>query len=104
MRTTVSPGAPQYNKVSKRMLTLGKISFGMGDRFARQGAAQLEACRQAMERGVDVTPVWNKSNREHNVVGSEPTSVREEADDAVRRLGWKRPYHVDADHINLDTV
>src|SRR2546425_10198525 len=58
----------------------------------------------AAEHGVAVIPVWNKSNREHVIVGSEPASVRAAADDAVRQLGWKRPYHVDADHINLGTV
>lgn len=56
------------------------------------------------ERGVDVIPVWNKSNREHLIVGSEPTSVRAAADAAVKQLVWKKPYHVDADHINLGTV
>jgi hypothetical protein len=30
--------------------------------------------------------------------------VRVAADAAVRELGWKRPYHVDADHIRLETV
>ncbi len=86
------------------MLPIGKLSLGMGDRFAHQGKAQLQACLQALDRGVAVTPVWNKSNREHNVVGSEPSSLRAEADAAVRDLGWTRPYHVDADHINLGTV
>ena len=56
----------------------------------------------AAERGAAVVPVWNKSNREHLIVGSEPASVRAAADAAVRELGWTRPYHVDADHINLD--
>ena len=45
-------------------LTLGKYSFGVGDRFGRQAKSQLKACILAAERGVDVTPVWNKSNRE----------------------------------------
>jgi tagaturonate epimerase len=86
------------------MLTLEKFSLGVGDRFAHQAAAQLRACLMAAERGADVIPVWNKSNREHLIVGSEPGSVRAAADAAVRQLGWKRPYHVDADHINLTTV
>src|SRR5438477_1441937 len=86
------------------MLTLQKFSLGVGDRFAHQAKAQLEACRMAAARGVEVAPVWNKSNREHLIVGSEPGSVRESADRAVRQLGWTAPYHVDADHINLDTV
>jgi tagaturonate epimerase len=86
------------------MLKLGKFSFGIGDRFAHQAKAQLAACIQAAEQGVDVIPVWNKSNREHLTIGSEPASVRAAADAAVRELGWTRPYHVDADHIRLNTV
>ncbi len=86
------------------MLTLGKYSFGVGDRFAHQARAQLQACVKAAERGVEVIPVWNKSNREHTTMGSEPSSVRTAADAAVRELNWNRPYHVDADHIRLETV
>src|SRR6478735_5121057 len=86
------------------MLTLEKYSLGVGDRFAHQATAQLEACRKGAARGVNVIPVWNKSNREHLIVGSEPDSVRAAADAAVSALGWKQPYHVDADHINLGTV
>jgi hypothetical protein len=76
----------------------------VGDRFGKQAGAQLRACIMAAERGAAVTPVWNKSNREHAIVGSQPASVREAADAAVRRMGWQEPYHVDADHINLSTV
>jgi hypothetical protein len=86
------------------MLELGKYSLGMGDRFAHQAAAQLRACIMAAEQGATIIPVWNKSNREHITIGSEPPSVRSAADAAVRELGWKGPYHVDADHINLTTV
>ena len=86
------------------MLTLEKFSLGVGDRFAHQAKAQLQACVMAAARGVTVIPVWNKSNREHGIVGSEPASVRAAADEAVRQSGWKQPYHVDADHINLGTV
>jgi hypothetical protein len=85
-------------------LQLGKYSLGVGDRFAHQAKAQLEACREAARLGVTVIPVWNKSNREHNVVGSEPASVRAAADRAVHELRWTAPYYVDADHINLQTV
>jgi len=85
-------------------LPLGKFSFGMGDRFAHQGKAQLQACILASELGTDVVPVWNKSNREHLLLGTEPSSLRAKADDAVKALGWKKRYHVDADHIRLDTV
>jgi hypothetical protein len=86
------------------MLTLEKFSLGVGDRFAHQAKAQLRACVMAAARGVTVIPVWNKSNREHGIVGSEPAGVRAAADEAVRQAGWKQPYHVDADHINLGTV
>jgi tagaturonate epimerase len=86
------------------MVLLGKYSFGMGDRFAHQAAAQLRACAMAAEQSVQIVPVWNKSNREHMTIGSEPASVRLAADAAVKDLGWKAPYHVDADHINLGTV
>jgi len=89
---------------AKIMVTLQKYSLGVGDRFAHQAKAQLEACRMAAARGVNVVPVWNKSNREHLIVGSEPDSVRAAADSAVSELGWTLPYHVDADHINLGTV
>src|SRR5688572_29014540 len=86
------------------MLELGKYSFGMGDRFAHQAAAQLQACVLAARQGVYIVPVWNKSKREHTTIGSEPASVRAAADAAVRALDWKTEYHVDADHINLTTV
>jgi hypothetical protein len=85
-------------------LVLEKYSLGVGDRFASQGRAQLRACVEAARLGATVVPVWNKSNREHMIVGSTPASVRIEADEAVEALGWKQPYHVDADHITLLTV
>ena len=87
-----------------QFLTLGKFSFGIGDRFAHQGKAQLRACIRATELGALFVPVWNKSNREHTIVGSDPASTRAAADAAVRELGWDKPYHVDADHIRLETV
>jgi hypothetical protein len=87
-----------------KYLPLGKFSIGMGDRFGHQGRAQLRACVLAAEQGADVVPVWNKSNREHTFIGTDPASLRAEADEAVKALGWKKPYHVDADHIRLETV
>jgi hypothetical protein len=86
------------------MVKLGKFSLGVGDRFAHQAKAQLEACILGAKAGVDIIPVWNKSNREHLIIGSEPSSVRTAADAAVEGLGWKLPYFCDADHINLSTV
>lgn len=85
-------------------LLLNRYSIGVGDRFAHQARAQLEACIKTLEAGVLVTPVWNKSNREHQIVGSEPAGVREAAEVAVRDGGWTHAFHVDADHIGLATV
>lgn len=85
-------------------LPLGKYSLGMGDRFAHQARAQLQACVRAQERGIEVIPVWNKSNREHITIGSTPQSTRTAADAATQALNWKKAYHVDADHIRKETV
>jgi hypothetical protein len=85
-------------------MKLGKYSLGIGDRFNHEGKAQLRAIIKAKKNGVDVTPVWNKSNREHNIVHSEPEGTRIEADEAVRTLEWEDTYCVDADHINLTNV
>jgi hypothetical protein len=86
------------------MKTLGKYSFGLGDRFGHQGSAQLNAIIAASEKGIEITPVWNKSNREHNTIGTIPEDVRIEADSVTKKAGFKKPYFVDADHINLETV
>src|ERR1700709_2040607 len=85
-------------------LTLPKFSIGVGDRFAHQAKAQLAACILAADAGGEGVPVWNKSNREHTISGSEPTQTRAAADEAVKALGWTKPYFLDADHINLKTV
>ena len=85
-------------------LELPRFSIGVGDRFAHQAKAQLQACIMAANAGVEVVPVWNKSNREHMIIGSEPSATRAAADAAVKELGWTKPYFLDADHINLKTV
>jgi tagaturonate epimerase len=85
-------------------IELPKYSIGVGDRFAHQSKAQLAACIQAANAGFEVIPVWNKSNREHTIIGSEPASTRTAADKAVKALRWTRPYFCDADHIGLSTV
>jgi len=85
-------------------IVLEKFSLGVGDRFAHQAKPQLAACMQAAGKGFTVVPVWNKSNREHKIVGSEPTQTRAAADRAVESLGWKHSWYLDADHINRDTV
>jgi len=83
---------------------LEKYSLGVGDRFAHQAKPQLTACMLAARQGAMITPVWNKSNREHLIVGSDPSGTRAAADRAVQDLGWTCPYYLDADHINLSTV
>ena len=90
--------------MKNQALKLGKYSVGTGDRFAHQAKAQLQACIMALDKGVEVIPVWNKSNREHTIIGSEPCSVRQAADTAVTALDWKYPYFCDADHITSQTV
>lgn len=86
------------------MLKLEKYSIGVGDRFAHQAKAQLKAFQKLAEEGIDAVPVWNKSNREHTFIGSEPSSVIAAAKEAVETLGWKNGWHVDADHIGMETV
>jgi hypothetical protein len=86
------------------MLTLEKFSFGVGDRFAHQARAQLRAFQRLARDSVDAVPVWNKSNREHSFIGSEPQSAYDAARDAVKALGWEKGWHVDADHIRIETV
>ena len=85
-------------------MQLGKFSLGIGDRFSHQGVAQLRGIIKANHSGLDISPVWNKSNREHIYVHSHPADVRKEADAAVAALGYTGKYFVDADHINLNTV
>ena len=85
-------------------MKLGKFSIGIGDRFSHQGKAQLRAIMKANETGLEINPVWNKSNREHIYIGSQPVDTRKEADDAVKALNFDGQYFVDADHINLKTV
>ena len=85
-------------------MILGKYSFGVGDRFSHQGRAQLQAIIRAGQSGTDITPVWNKSHREHTIIQTERADVRTEADGAVKTLGWTSPYFVDADHIGLKNV
>jgi tagaturonate epimerase len=85
-------------------MKLDKYSLGIGDRFGLQGVPQLRALQMAAERGTQVSPVWNKSHREHEIVGTHPGDTRREADGAVGELGWRGAYFVDADHIGAATV
>ena len=85
-------------------MMLEKYSFGIGDRFGREGSAQLAAVIKAKQHGLNITPVWNKSHREHTIIGTTPQDTRREADEAVAAAAWKGPYFVDADHIGLSNV
>ncbi|MDR0757765.1 MAG: tagaturonate epimerase family protein [Tannerella sp.] len=86
-------------------MQIEKYSFGTGDRFEHEGEAQLKALTDAGKTcNMAFAPVWNKSNREHAIVHSEPSGTRQEADSAVSALGYKGAYFVDADHINLANV
>lgn len=84
---------------------LGKYSVGMGDRFGQEGVAQLQAVQKAKTHDqLTIYPVWNKSHREHEIIGTNHNAVREEADTAINELGWQDPYFVDADHITRKIV
>jgi tagaturonate epimerase len=85
-------------------MKLDKYSLGIGDRFGLQGVSQLRAFQMAAEKGLQISPVWNKSNREHVIIGTRPADTRREADGAVGELGWRGAYFVDADHIGAATV
>lgn len=85
-------------------MRIEKFSVGVGDRFGQEGNAQLRAFQQAEQAGVTVVPVWNKSFREHSLIGTKPDDVRTEADNAVRASGWRHGYYVDADHIGMNNV
>lgn len=86
------------------MKKLPKHTIGVGDRFGREAEAQLAALEALVGQDTLVCPVWNKSNREHTLIGSDPREVRQRADEAVAVRGWGHPYYVDADHIGLATV
>jgi hypothetical protein len=85
-------------------MNIEQYSLGIGDRFGKEGVAQLRALKKAEQNGALIVPVWNKSFREHNLIGTKPDDVRVEADQAVRESGWKHAYYVDADHIGMKTV
>jgi hypothetical protein len=85
-------------------MEIEKYSIGMGDRFGCEGAAQLRAVQKAEQRDVVVVPVWNKSFREHSLIGTKPADVRASADRAVAAGRWRHAHYVDADHVGLKTV
>src|SRR5258708_13562649 len=71
-------------------LNLPKFSVGVGDRFAHQARAQLAACVLAAKDGVEVAPVWNKSNREHTIIGSDPSQTRRGAEAAGKETSSRK--------------
>ena len=85
-------------------MKLERYSMGCGDRFGQEAEAQLAAFEKIADDGVKVVPVWNKSNREHDIIGTEPSSARKAAAAAVEKAGWSSSWYVDADHINLKSV
>ena len=98
---------PRYSRYIRKggfMKVLSKYSVGTGDRFGRQGEAQIHAFQILAARGVDASIVWNKSNREHSIIGTEPRDQREAADAAIAATRFSGQYCVDADHIGLQNV
>jgi tagaturonate epimerase len=85
-------------------MELNKYSLGIGDRFGHQCVSQLSAIIAAQKNGIEITPVWNKSNREHKIIGTTPADTRKAADKAIKKLKFKGQYLVDADHINISNV
>lgn len=85
-------------------MTIGRYSVGTGDRFGKEGLALLAAFEKIRDDGVEVAIVFNKSNREHTIIGTTPADQREAADDAVAASSWSGQYYVDADHVGLSNV
>lgn len=86
------------------MLKLAHYSIGVGDRFGHQARAQIRAVQALKNQGVTVVPVWNKSFREHSLIGTHPADTRRAADAAVAEEKWTSGYFLDADHISLKNV
>ena len=85
-------------------MLIEKYSFGTGDRFGKEGRAQLKAIQEINKLGFNVVPVWNKSHREHSIVKTSQAQVAKEAQDAIKANGWEGNYYVDADHISMAIV
>jgi hypothetical protein len=81
-----------------------KYSFGVGDRFGKEGSAQLAAIQEISKHDLYVIPVWNKSYREHKIIGSSPVDIAKEVLNAVKSNKYTGSYYIDADHVNFDTV
>jgi len=85
-------------------MKLQKYSIGTGDRFGCQGKAQLKAIIKAKEENLDIAIVWNKSHREHVIIGTTPADVLDEAQSAIRELNWSGSYYIDADHVSFSNI
>ena len=83
---------------------LEKFSVGVGDRFGKECLAQLEAVNKAKKLGVNLVPVWNKSFREHSIIGSDPADTKRIVQSAIKTFKWNDSYYIDADHINYNSV
>jgi hypothetical protein len=59
---------------------------------------------EASQKGLEITPVWNKSDREHTIIGTQPGDVRKTVEAVIKYANFNKPYFVDADHINYNTV
>ncbi len=86
------------------MKQLSRFSIGTGDRFGMEGLAQLDAFQKLKSYGIDADIVWNKSNREHSIIGSSPQDQAAAAANAVKEAGWTGGWFIDADHITIKTV
>ena len=91
-------------RVEDFRMQLEKYSFGVGDRFGHQGKAQLQGILAAKADGVNIVPVWNKSYREHSLIGTSPEHTYRAAEAAVKAMNWQDSYYVDADHIQIGNV
>ena len=85
-------------------MQLEKYSFGVGDRFGHECKAQLQAILAAKADGVNIVPVWNKSYREHSIIGTSPEHTYRAAEEAVKTMNWRGSYYVDADHVQISNV
>ncbi len=81
-----------------------RIFPAISSRRRMEGIAQLRAVQRAEEEGAQIVTIWNKSHREHTIIGTGPGDSRRAPDGAVRASGGKRSYCLDADHIGLWSV
>jgi len=89
----------------RNKMKLGKYSIGIGDRFGKSSAAQLKAVMDFKENtGIEITPVWNKSFREHSLIGTTPNDTLSSVKLATQQCEYTGDYFLDADHINLKNV